>query len=139
MPGSDWGEAKSVILTGSCPQKARAPRQRTCLNGKLVYGDGSFNADNFYTLDCSINNLSEGGAKVTLAQPQPLPVSLYLIIVKYCVAHHADLAWMKYPSRGLKFRQTYPLSAPLPPDVKFLHNLWADLYARNSGIQHENE
>jgi hypothetical protein len=137
MPGTDWGEA-NASLTSSCPNMARAPRRRTCLIGKLVYGDGSVIADNFFTLDCSVNNLSESGAKVTLTQHRPLPTSLYLIIVKYCVAHRADLAWMKYPSRGLKFRETYPLSAPLPRDVKFLHNLWADLYARNSGIQHEN-
>jgi hypothetical protein len=138
MSGAGWDEGNAG-LTHSGPITVRAPRKRTCLNGKLVYGEGSFNADNFFTLDCSVRNLSEGGAKITLSQQRPLPNSLYLIIVKYCVAYHAELAWMKYPSRGLRFRKTYPLEEPLPHEARFLHYLWADLYPRYSSIQHETD
>jgi len=117
---------------------ARAPRQRTCLLGQLVYDDGSSRTGRFFTLDCGVHNLSEGGAKVTIARQQPLPASLYLIVVKYCVAHRAEMAWMKYPSRGLRFRETYKLEGQLPGDVMFLHNMWAGLYPRTGAIQHNS-
>ena len=131
--GWDELEASSAgpVLVG--PFKARPPRQRTCLSGKLVYGDGGY--ANVFTLDCRIHDISEGGAKVTLAQHRPLPSSLYLIIIKFCVAHRADLAWMKYPSRGLRFCETYPMEGPLPEEAKFLRKLWGDLYVRDGGIQ----
>jgi hypothetical protein len=117
------------------PLTARPARRRTCLNGKLVYGDGSVTLENAFTLDCSIRDMSEGGAKITLSQPRPLPASLYLIIAKFCVAYRAELAWMIYPCRGLKFCKTYNLEAALPDDMKFLRRLWGDLYIRDGGIQ----
>jgi len=107
--------------------EARAPRKRTCLNGKLVYDRGVF------TIDCSVRNISEGGAKVVVAGHQPLPSDLYLIVVKYCVAFRAKAMWANFPARGLKFSATYPLSATLPEEVKFLRQLWLDLSARFGG------
>jgi hypothetical protein len=133
MSSTGWGAGPAI----PGPIAARAPRQRTCLLGKLVYSDGSFWTDKFFTLDCSINDLSEGGAKVTIAKHQLLPASLYLIIIKHSVAHRAEMAWMKYPSRGLRFRETYKLEEPMPGGMKFLQNVWTALYPRNSCIQHD--
>jgi len=109
----------------------RLPRRRTCLNGKLAYGDGIFAPDGAFTLDCSIRDISEGGARIVLSKRQHIPVSLYLIVVKFAVAYHADVVWLTYPERGLKFSEKYDLAAPLPGDLKFLHRLWAELGARN--------
>ena len=103
----------------------RPPRQRAFLNGRLVYGDGAF------TLDCSIRDISIGGAKVVLTKSEPLPADVYLIIVKYCVAHRARIVWMKFPARGLKFSETYQLGATLPEELGFLRQLWLDLDARS--------
>lgn len=102
----------------------RPPRIRTCLNGKVVYGEGA------YSIDCAIRDLSDGGAKINLPQRQFLPVDLYLIVVRNCVAHEAKVVWMNFPSRGLRFSRTYSLSGVLPEEVKFLRKLWGDLYAR---------
>jgi len=102
----------------------RPPRTRTCLNGKVVYGDGA------YSLDCAIRDLSDGGAKINLPQRQFLPVDLYLIVVRNCVAHEAKVVWMNFPSRGLRFSKTYSMSDVLPEEVKFLRKLWGDLYSR---------
>src|ERR1700722_17483977 len=136
---STGGDEPKASLAGpplASPFKVRPPRQRTCLSGKLVYGDGG--SESFFTLDCSIHDISDGGAKITLAQKRPLPSSLYLIVTKFCVAYRAELAWMKYPSRGLKFCKTYPMEAPLPEEVKFLRRLWGDLYARDGGIPQQS-
>src|ERR1700678_3007151 len=127
-----WVEPRSGPAPAD-PFKARPPRRRTCLNGKLVYSDGALTLANAFTLDCGIHDISEGGAKITLSQCQPLPGSLYLIIAKFCVAYRAELVWMKYPSRGLRFCKKYNLEEALPEDIKFLHKLWGDI--RDGGIQ----
>jgi hypothetical protein len=116
------------------PVKPREARRRTCLSGKLVYGDGTASGQDIFTVDCSIHDLSGGGAKIKLAQRRPLPSSLYLIITKFCIAYRAELAWMNYPSRGLRFCTTYRLESPLPEDAQFLRKLWEDLYARDGGL-----
>ena len=113
----------------------RPPRKRTCLNGKLVYGEGPFLPDGAFTLDCTIRDISEGGAKVILARRLPLPPNLYLIVIKYCVAHWAQVVWLDFPARGLKFSKTYSLSAILPDELKFLRKLWGDLYARSGVVE----
>lgn len=115
--------------------RARPARQRTCLNGKLAYGDGIFAPDGALTLDCAIGDISEGGARIVLAKRQPIPTSLYLIVVKFAVAYHASVVWLNYPARGLKFSEKYDLTAPLPVDLRFLHRLWAELGARNGILE----
>jgi hypothetical protein len=95
-----------------------------------VYGDGVLAVSATFTLDCIIRDVSDGGAKVVLAKSQLLPPDLYLVVVKYCVAFRARIVWQKFPARGLRFTQTYPLSAGLPDELKFLRKLWGDLYAR---------
>jgi hypothetical protein len=104
--------------------EARPPRTRTCLNGKLVYGDGAF------TLDCTVRDVSKGGAKITLTKRQPLPSHLYLIIIKYGIAHNSTVRWSSFPARGLYFWDTYSLSETLPAELRYLRQLWLNLCAR---------
>lgn len=113
---------------------ARQPRKRTLLNGKLVYSEGPFLPDGSFTVDCSIRDISEGGAKVVLDRRQILPPELYLIVVKYCTAHWAKLVWLKYPARGLQFYKTYKINEALPEELKFLRKLWDDLSVRSGTI-----
>jgi hypothetical protein len=121
--------------------EARPPRKRTCLNGKLVYGDAGFMGDNAltptgaFTLDCTIHNISEGGARIVLSKRQPLPASLYLIVAKYGVVYRADVVWSNFPARGLKFTQTYLFGAVVPEELKVLRRLWVDLCARTSASE----
>jgi hypothetical protein len=110
----------------------RPARKRTYLKGLLVYGD------NLFTLDCAIQDLSDGGAKITINKQQSLPVDVFLIVVKKGVVHKAKIVWQKYPARGLKFSETYSLDEPLPKDLQFLRRLWIDLCAR-PGIASGNE
>ncbi|HEY8696691.1 MAG TPA: PilZ domain-containing protein [Rhizomicrobium sp.] len=111
----------------ACAYEPRPPRKRTYLNGKLVYGEGA------YTLDCAIHDISDGGARVILSRRQPLPLCLYLIVVKYCIAYEAQVVWLNFPARGLKFSKMFLLSDALPEELRFLRKLWGDLYTR-SGV-----
>ena len=101
------------------------------LNGKLVYSDGPSLPDGSFTIDCSIRDISEGGAKVVLAKRRASAARLFLIVVKYCTAHWARVVWLKYPARGLQFSKTYKLDAGLPDELKFIRELWGDLSARS--------
>ena len=106
--------------------KARPPRTRTCLKGKLVHDGGAF------TIDCAIHDISDGGAKVILEKRQALPSELYLIVVKHGIAYRSKIVWQKFPARGLMFVEPYALAGILPDGVKFLHRLWIDLCERPS-------
>ncbi len=104
----------------------RAPRLRTCLIGKLVQEQSAFLPPHVLALDCSIRDLSEGGAKIILKQFQLLQPELYLIVVKFCVAYQARVVWRKFPARGLKFSKTYFLNAPQPETSNTLRRLWLE-------------
>jgi len=120
-------------LTGAF--QARPARRRTCLNGKLAFGDGIFVPDGVLTLDCAIRNISEGGAGIVLARCQPIPVNVYLIVVKFGVAYHASVVWLNYPARGLKFSEKYDLTVSLPAELRFLRRLWAELGERTGILE----
>src|ERR1700690_4441533 len=95
----------------------RAPRQRTCLSGKLVYADSGPRP--VLTLDCAIRDLSEGGAKVTVGEYHPVPPDVFLISVKHKIAYQAQIMWMKFPARGLRFLNAYAM----PEELMFLQRL----------------
>jgi hypothetical protein len=107
--------------------RERPLRKRTFLSGKLVYGDGDF------TMDCAVRDISEGGAKIVLPKHYSLPVELYLIVAKYCIAYRAQIMWVNFPARGLRFSAAYPLDGTLPEGLKFLRNLSLALSARSGG------
>ena len=111
----------------------RPPRQRACLNGKLVYGEGAFVANDAFTLDCSIRDISEGGAKVVVKHFQSVPLELYLIVIKFRIAYRAHVVWQSFPARGLRFTKSYFLTAKLPDEINFLRHLCLELSARPGG------
>jgi hypothetical protein len=108
----------------------RPPRTRTCLGGKLVYGEGDVVTNDAFTLDCAIHDISEGGAKVTVKPFQSVPLDLYLIVVKFRIAHQARVVWQNFPARGLRFNKSYFMSGKLPEEVNFLRRIWLELSAR---------
>lgn len=112
----------------------RAPRERTYLSGKLVYDSERLTPEGTFTLGCTIRDISEGGAKVTLGCLRPLPADLYLIVVKRCVAYRATVVWLNAPSRGLRFSQRHPLDGTLPASLKFLRHLWNELTDRDGAL-----
>jgi hypothetical protein len=128
-----WTSGANLERGGQYPSptnEARPARKRTLLNGKLVYGDGIVVPVDAYTLDCTIRDISEGGAKIVIDKAQVLPPDVYLIVSKYCIAYRARVVWLDFPARGLQFLDSYPMNGVLPGELKFLRKLWADLYAR---------
>jgi hypothetical protein len=136
MADPQSGLATEAVADPSGPRayEFRPARKRTCLNGKLAYRSGLFDADAGSTLDCRIHDISDGGARIVLTRRQTLPADVYLIVVKFCIAYRAKIVWQHFPARGLCFSNSYRLDAVLPPELNFLRSLWIELGDR-SGVQ----
>ncbi len=73
-----------------------AQRHRTLKGGKIVVNDG------FSTFDCTIRNLSETGAKLTVTSPWGIPQ-------RFTLAMHdgrefaCDVAWRTETEIGVRF------------------------------------
>ncbi|MEI9885538.1 MAG: PilZ domain-containing protein [Rhizomicrobium sp.] len=94
-----------------------AARKRVLFGGKIVHGDGAF------SLDCTIRDLSDAGAKVTLGNRVSIPAEVYFIDQRSGVAHLAQVAWRRTPNFGLKFLTRIDL-ADVPKELGYLARLW---------------
>src|SRR5579859_2632888 len=99
-------------------ERRPAPRTRVLLTGLIVYGHGAF------TCDCKFRNLSAGGARIILKNAAALPARFHLINVRDGIAHESRLVWKKGSELGVRFENTFSLSAK--PDFFFqrLRKLW---------------
>jgi hypothetical protein len=96
----------------------RAPRRRTFLGGKAVFGEGQ-------VVNCTIRDLSEGGAKITLARGDCVPTHFFLIEPRSAMAYKARVSWIKAPDFGVAFLSAYPLDQPLPTELRHVARVWA--------------
>jgi hypothetical protein len=99
------------------------PRQRVLLSGKIAYGSG-------FSVDCSIRDISRGGACVSLPKNQGAPQELNLVVIRDGVVHKARTAWTRLPMIGLAFEETHDFAQPTPAHLKPLRALWTELAGR---------
>ena len=97
-----------------------SPRKKVLLTAKIVYGDGA------YTLDCTIRDLSAGGARIGLGKGQTIPAQVYLLDVPNRVAYEAIVASSRPPEFGLRFEKTHPLGQITDPKLAYLKRIWID-------------
>lgn len=98
----------------------REPRRRTLLSGRLV-------AEGGLSVPCVIQNLSRTGAAVKLDGDLALPRLLSLIDVSNGVGHKAQVRWRFRERIGLRFLNSFDLSAPEGPEAESLARSWAAL------------
>jgi two-component system cell cycle response regulator len=96
-----------------------ARRNRTLWTGKVVYGPKGES-----TLDCSIRDFSDRGAKIRLRTGELVPTRLFLIERRAASAFEARVIWIKAPDFGLEFVRCYKLDEPIPADLQFLKCVW---------------
>jgi hypothetical protein len=87
------------------------------LAGKVVFSDGK-------VLDCTIRNISETGAKITLARGECVPTRVILIDRRTATAYDARVRWIKAPDFGLAFVNEYSLEPKLPAELRYLLRIW---------------
>jgi hypothetical protein len=96
----------------------RAMRKRTLLGGKVIFGD-----DNRMR-DCTIRDISETGAKITMAKGECIPTRVFLMDRRTARVYEARVTWIKAPDFGLGFDNVYGLDGELPPELEFLNRIW---------------
>jgi hypothetical protein len=83
-------------------------RRRVLLAGKIVQANG-------ITVDCTIRNVSEGGAQVRVAAGQIVPNAFDLIEIRSGIAYRAEVAWRSPAGMGVKFSDRINLDAAGAP------------------------
>lgn len=76
--------------------------------------------------NCSILNLSDSGAQVTLQSGRELPSTFYLINIRDRCAYEARVAWRKQDKAGLVFSTQFNLTQIPDPGMRFLRRLWLE-------------
>jgi hypothetical protein len=94
-----------------------ALRQRALLSGKLANHDGSI------TVDCTIKDLSETGARIVIPRGRYIPSHVFLVHSRSTLVIEAEISWTKPPQYGLKFVRSFARDASLPPELNFLNRL----------------
>jgi len=76
-------------------EKRQAPRRRTLKDGKIVFADG------MRLIDCTIRNMTEGGAQIVVSGTVGLPDVFYLFEKSTGLVHRAALKWRKASAAGI--------------------------------------
>ena len=97
-----------------------APRRRALLSGKLVYGAAE------YSVDCTIRDLTETGARVRLATDVPVHDPVWLIHLNLGTAYRAAVAWRKPSELGLRFDGAVDLNGPVDAALHHVRRIWID-------------
>ena len=78
-------------------EQRRRPRKRTLYNARVVFNN------RFSTIECTVRDLSEAGARISFPHPTPLPPEVELEIFKIGQSFRARVMWSEEKSHGLMF------------------------------------
>lgn len=74
----------------------KTPRRRVLKEGKVVFGLAHS------VVDCTIDNMSDGGAHIRITSSHGLPEDFYLVEASRGVIHKAEVAWRTTTGMGLR-------------------------------------
>lgn len=95
---TDWVRLPAPVQPGNdARERRRAPRQRTLKQGRICLNEM------FSTIDCTIRNLSNGGAALRLMGPAAIPEHFRLQIVETGVVRKVRKAWHVSLDLGVEF------------------------------------
>jgi hypothetical protein len=111
---------------GGPPVAEKRPlrRRRVLLGGIVTFLEGAVH------FDCTIRDLTEAGARITVPRNQPMPSHIHLINMRDRIAYESHVAWNTGREAGLTFRKTIPLETLNDPELAFLKTLWHDRSVR---------
>ena len=101
-------------------ERRREPRRRVLFQGRLASGDAN------YTANCSIRDLTAGGARVSRFEPDSLSRKPVLIVVREGVAYWTRAVWADATNVGLAFERRADLDVNPPAEARPFRRLWLD-------------
>jgi hypothetical protein len=99
-------------------ERRSANRRRVLFAGKVAFRDGS------QYFDCRIHDMSQFGARITVAKPHVIPTRVYLIDLRTGIAYESEVTRIKPPQYALKFEGAIPLEGLGDPFLQFLKRIW---------------
>jgi hypothetical protein len=80
----------------SAKNQRKTARHRVLKEGKVVFGLAQS------VVDCTIDNMSDGGAHIRVTSSHGVPEDFYLVEANRGVIHKAEVAWRTTTGMGLK-------------------------------------
>ncbi|HEX3406392.1 MAG TPA: hypothetical protein VHS81_04065 [Caulobacteraceae bacterium] len=113
-------EDRRKDITSRSPTLGRrvAARQRVLLSALVV----DLGADTVAA--CRIENVSDFGARIKLAEPRYLPPTFWLIAVTSGLAYDATVIWRKDERLGVEVGPSIDLTAPTNKAERQLQQIW---------------
>lgn len=91
--------------------RRRSNRSRSLLGARIVFNNRAS------TIDCTVRNLSETGAKLVFGAPVAAPDEFELLISQKARSHRCRIAWRKANEIGVEFIQAPAREASVPIDA----------------------
>lgn len=99
-------------------------RRPVLLGGCVTFNDGA------NVFDCTIRDLSDGGARITVPGHQPIARQVFLINIRDRVVFEAQVMWNRGGQAGLSFQKKLPLMELTDKRLDYLKRLWLDRASR---------
>ncbi|WP_395688756.1 PilZ domain-containing protein [Aestuariivirga sp.] len=81
----------------SRPERRRSPRRRVLKRGKILFHDRPS------VIDCTIRDISEGGARLLCSQAGLLPKEFFLVFVVEKEMRNVRIIWRTSEELGVEF------------------------------------
>jgi len=92
-------------------ERRTMPRLRSLLGGRVAFNQRRS------TLDCTVRNISEGGALLLLSETVALPIAFDLEIAQRQRSYAARVRWRDGERVGVAFETRAEAPAPVPLDL----------------------
>ena len=98
------------------------PRVAANFRARAFYG-----TNNGLWADCHIVDVSQGGARLKIAQIYPLPGRFMLLQLDGGIVYEARLRWRRGDLSGVAFDGRHDLRGPVDEEFRALRAIWAAL------------
>jgi len=120
---------KPTDQTSSTVEDRRPKRRaRSLLAGIVTYENGA------HSFMCTVRNVSEGGARISVPHGSTIPTKVFLIIVRQRIAREAAVVWRSRGEAGLRFELSIVLGQNIDPKLAYLNELWHGSALRGGGF-----
>jgi len=85
------------IAVAENPERRSSPRRRVLKQGKAIFNG------NASVIDCTVRDVSLGGARISCPQTMGLPDVFHLVIMSDREVREVRVAWRRHNEAGLQF------------------------------------
>jgi PilZ domain len=119
------GSVTHQAAGSNASERRRSGRRRALLGGIVTARDGG------QTWDCSIRNLSDTGARISVGEGQVIPRDCIVINLRAGIATKATVKWAQPPLFGVQLGDSRRLDDVSNPKLRFLRSLWIERRGRS--------